>query len=57
MEAHAESAIKPIMAQGRTQKVFEEEYNFVKQKIESAIAGEKSIVNPQYNEVKELSFA
>ena len=35
------------MAQGRTQKVFEEEYAVVKENIERVLSGRKSPINPQ----------
>lgn len=43
---HATNATTPIMAQGRTKKVFEEEYAVVKEHIEAALSGKKSIINP-----------
>ena len=45
-DTHAENATTPIMAQGRTKKVFEEEYAVVKEHIEAALAGQKSVINP-----------
>lgn len=45
-EFHEGGKYPPIMAQGRTKKVFEEELAVVREHIESVLAGKKSVINP-----------
>lgn len=53
-EEFAEQRNAMRMGMGRSQKIFEEEYKVVCEEIEKLLAGERSVINPNYNKIKDL---